>query len=158
MGRYFRYIITTLAFVLATTPCAQAKDIPSDGMSYEDVAIWLKGRGYQAQIATDSLGNKIVKTTVDGNPFSVYMFDCKNDRCGSIQFAFGPRSQKGGFDLKRLNEWNKVKRWSRAYVNPDLWIEGDFDLTPGGSYELLNDNLDTWLKSMTESKTFFGAK
>jgi Putative bacterial sensory transduction regulator len=147
------------AFVLDAG--AQARSIPDEGMTFEDVAAWLREQGKEVTISQDSLGNKIIVTSTDGMKFSVYMFDCQNDRCGSLQFATGPHaSATGKLELERINEWNKTKRWARAYLNGpnSLWIEADFDLSPGSSYELLNDEMATWAKALAAIKPFFGTK
>jgi len=70
---------------------------------------------------------KRLASSADGIKFYVYLFDCNNDRCGSIQFATGPHtSATGKLELERVNEWNKTKRWARAYF-------GGAVLTPIGT-------------------------
>jgi hypothetical protein len=159
--RILYIIVAVLALAFAAGTVAQARSIPNEGMTFEDVAAWLREQGKEATISQDSLGNKIILTSAAGLNFSIYMFDCLDDRCGSLQFASGPHnSPTGKFDLERLNEWNKTKRWVRAYLNgPDsLWLEADFDLAPGSSYELLDDEMATWLKALDAMKTFFAFK
>ena len=45
-----------------------------------------------------------------------------------------------------MNDWNRDNRWARAYVDKvnDPWLEYDVDLTPGGTYEMLNDEFAIW--------------
>jgi hypothetical protein len=135
----------------------QARSIPDDGVSIDDVAAWLKERGQdEAKISDDGNGHKIVSSSLSGVKFGVYMFDCKGDKCGSVQFAAGwPVS--GKIAASRVNEWNRTKRWARAYLDTSggLWLEFDVDLTPGGTYELLDDNFATWKKTVDGFKDFF---
>jgi len=156
-----RIVTVALALAFASNAIAQAHGIPDGGMTFDDVAAWLRERDHDAAISTDSLGNKRLASSADGIKFYVYLFDCNNDRCGSIQLATGPHtSATGKLELERVNEWNKTKRWARAYLNGpnSLWVEADFDLVPGGSYELLNDEMATWLKALAAIKPFFGLK
>jgi hypothetical protein len=115
--------------------------------------------GYPAQVVTDSNGKKHVDSYVNGVKFGVYMFDCNGDNCGSIQFAAGFATH-GGFNISRMNEWNHDNRWARGYYDDvnDPWCEMDVDLTPGGTYELLNDEFTTWKKVIDGFTTLYNLK
>lgn len=146
----------TLALVLMLSAgTAAAKDIPAGGFTIDDVVAWLQAGGYRAQIVQGSSGERHVRSGSNGTDFGVYMFDCKDGRCGSIQFSAGFDTQ-GKFDTSRMNQWNRENRWARGYFDAtnDPWIEMDVDLTPGGDYELLDDEFATWnsqLKRFTET-------
>jgi hypothetical protein len=157
--RRIGYIATALAIALAATPMAHAKDIPSDGMTFDDAAAWLRDQGLEAKITTDGAGNKNVQTATGGIRFGVYLLDCSNDRCGSMQFAAN-WAASAKISGTRVNEWNRTKRWARAYLDGSnrLWVEFDADLTPGGTYELLEDEFATWKKTLDTVKTFFDIK
>ncbi|HTZ36936.1 MAG TPA: YbjN domain-containing protein [Stellaceae bacterium] len=148
--------IATILALAAATP-APAKDLPKAGMTVDDVVGWLQGAGYQAKLVTDKNGRKTVTTAAEGTEFHVGFYDCKDERCGSIQFYAG-FDTKGALNPKRINEWNRQKRWGRAYVDDinDPWIEMDVDLTPGGTYELLNDEFATWRSTLSGFKQFIG--
>jgi hypothetical protein len=147
------WIAAALILTLAPT-AASARDLPDDGMTINDVVGWLQGAGYSAEIVPDKDGAQHVRTSIGGTNFGVYMFDCKDARCGSIQFAAGFATH-GAFDISRMNQWNRENRWARGYYDSvnDPWVEMDVDLTPGGTYELLNDELATWNNSL---KRFVG--
>jgi hypothetical protein len=154
-----RHAAAALAIAIATTTLAQAKDIPSNGITFDDAVAWLKEQGHEAKISTDGAGNKNIETAAGGTRFGVYLLDCSNDHCGSIQFAANlPPSAKA--PATKVNEWNRTKRWARAYLDGSnrLWLEFDADLTPGGTYELLEDELATWKKTLDAAKTFFDVK
>jgi len=150
-------IAAALLMVVFATAMAQARDLPEKGVTFDDMATWLRAQGSDAKVTTDSLGNKIVAS--DGGGFNIYLFDCDSDRCGSVQFAAGFRTD-GKIRLDRVNEWNRDKRWARAYLDKskNLWVEADFDLVPGGTYELLNDELATWKKVLENFRGFFAVK
>ena len=146
-----------LAFAALTfaAGAANARDIPAGGMTVADVAAWLQAGGYQAQIVPDKNGGMAhIHSGVGGHGFGIYMFDCKGDRCGSLQFSAGYETH-GTFDTGKMNAWNRDKRWARGYFDDvnDPWVEMDVDLSPGGTYELLDDELATWatmIKDFTE--------
>ena len=156
MGPTIRIVAAALALAFVSMPFAQARDISNDGVTYEEIAAWLKEKGMPATIQKDARGNQIVSTSVNGVKFGVYFFDCQNGKCGSVQFAAGfQRNNKTV--LQRVNEWNRTKRWGRAYLDDSngIWVEMDNDLTPGGTYEILDDELATWKKVVEGFKSFF---
>src|SRR5208282_5567130 len=124
-----------LALMSAT---ASARDIPVAGLSIQDVVTWLQGIGYTTEIVADKDGSSHIRSNYNGVKVGVYMFDCKNAVCGSLQFSAGWATH-GKFDISQMNSWNRDKRWCRGYYDAenDPWVEKDVDLTPGGSYELL---------------------
>lgn len=123
---------------------ASAQSIPAGGLTVNDVATWLQGRGYPAEIGADN-GRARVRSHFANTVFNVMLFDCNGDRCGSLQFYTGFATH-GHFDISRMNEWNRDERWARGYydANNDPFLEMDVDITPGGTYELLNDELATY--------------
>ncbi len=148
-------VVTAMATVSVS---AVAHDLPKGGMTLEDVVSWLQGAGYQAKVVTDKEGKKTVDSAADGTAFHVGFYDCQDQRCGSIQFYVGFET-KGALDAKRMNAWNSSKRWARGYVDQtnDPWVEMDVDLTPGGTYELLNDEFATWRSTLATFKQFINS-
>ena len=134
---------------LSFGPDAQAKDLPQNGMTIQDIQNWLQDEGYRAQVQTASDGTRSIYSSADGANFHIYQYDCKNGRCGSLQFSVGFNT-KGAFNSDKMNAWNRDNRWVRAYVDKvnDPWLEYDVDLTPGGTYELLNDEFAIWRDSL----------
>jgi hypothetical protein len=156
MKRYLRVCAIVIAAVVSTS--ALAKDLPDGGMTVEQVTAWLLDVGYQAKIVTDKNGNMTITSASDGIEFHVGFYDCHDRQCGSIQF-FAGFDTKGALNLKKINEWNTTKRWARAYVDNtnDPWIEMDVDLTPGGTYEILNDQFATWQDTLRVFKKFINS-
>lgn len=124
---------------------AAARDISKDGLTVQDVVAWLQDKGMKADVKTADDGTKYVDTALDGVGFQVYQYDCNGDRCGSLQFAAG-FTTKGAWGPGTLNDWNRANRWGRAYSDKvnDPWVEMDCDLTPGGTWEELDDEFATW--------------
>jgi hypothetical protein len=90
-------VVGGLAGALILGACAataSARDIPSGGLTYEEVASWLRASGYPATIKPDtSEGAKsyerIVSSSVDGVNYDIYFYGCIKGRCDSIQYAAG---------------------------------------------------------------------
>ena len=134
-----------LALALASAP-AQAKDLPTGGLTAQEVASWLQSEGYAAKVQTSKDGSQSIQSAAGGAAFHIDMYDCHNTpRCASIEF-FAGFDTKGAFDAAKMNEWNRNNRWVRAYVDKtnDPWIEMDVVLYPGGTYEGLNDQFAIW--------------
>jgi hypothetical protein len=138
---------------------AGAKDLPAKGMTIDEVVSWLQGAGYMAQIQTGKDGVRNIYSSAEGTNFHIYFYDCKQDRCGSIQFSTGINTN-GAFPAQRVNDWSAKSRWVRAYSDKvnDPWMEYDVDLTPGGTYELLNDEFAIWRNGLRRFSAFIGGK
>jgi hypothetical protein len=154
-----RIAVVVAMILLLASSVASARDIPAVGFTIDDVVTWLQSSGHSTQVVTGSDGKRHVSTSIGGVGFGVYMFDCKEDRCGSIQFAAGLASH-GRFDISRMNEWNTKQRWGRGYYDSsnDPWVQMDVDLTPGGTYELLDDELATWNTTLAKFVAVYGLK
>jgi hypothetical protein len=133
-----------LAAVLAAG-AAKATQIPDGGLTLAEAASWLHDQGYAPEPETGIDGKQDLRFMYQGVRMGLYMYDCAGDRCGSLQFAVGWATH-GKFDTSQMNRWNREKRWCRGYFDAenDPWLEMDVDLTPGGSYELLNDEFATF--------------
>ncbi len=91
---------------LATTSnAASAKDIPAAGVTLEEIAGWLQSIGYKAEIQTAKDGTRNIESAADGQVFQIYLYDCKNKRCGSLQFSVGFNT-KGAFNAAKMNQWD----------------------------------------------------
>jgi hypothetical protein len=137
---------------------ARARDIPAGGLTYEEVAAWLRDSGYPAQVKPDpttgaTADSRIVSSSIDGVNFDIYFYVCSAGRCGSVQYAAGWTSSAGSPD--RIGAWNRDKRYIRAYTtsNGQYWAEYDVDIDPG-SYEQLAHSLARWREAVDEYKTY----
>ena len=75
---------------------------------------------------------------------------------GTIRVLTAPSDQQ--IENHDMNEWNRDNRWARGYYDSvnDPWVEYDVDLTPGGTYELLDDEFATWRSTLTRFMTHYG--
>ncbi len=119
--------------------------IPDGGMTMEEVVAWLQSGGYSAKVVTAEGGKRHIMTNAHGVPFDIFMPGCLSGRCASIELVCS-FSCKGRFDISRLNEWNSDVPWCKAYYDTvnDPCLDMDILLSPGGTYESLNDQFLTW--------------
>jgi Putative bacterial sensory transduction regulator len=148
---------TIFALALALAPAiAIAADLPDGGMTIDDVVSWLQGAGYPANIMTENDGSKTVVSSSDGSQFHIQMYDCNGGpRCASLEFYAGFNTH-GAWNAEKMNDWNSKKRWTRAYVDNtnDPWVEMDVDLSPGGTYEILNDEFAIWRNGFRDFRKY----
>ena len=61
------------------------------------------------------------------------------------------------YNLEKVNGWNLGHRYIKAYLTAKggLFGEYDLDLSPGGSYEMLNDCLQNWRSVVVDFNKYF---
>jgi hypothetical protein len=147
-------------FIFAGPVAARA--LPPGGMTASELASWLVGAGYPAQVKPDPTtpGDQIVSTATDGIDVDIYLYDCSGDgdarRCTSMQYAAGwPAS--GSYNMERVNGWNRSNRYIKAYLTAKggLFGEYDLDISPGGTYEMLDDCLQNWRSVVVDFNKYF---
>jgi hypothetical protein len=145
-----------LALMLAAGG-AVARDLPSGGVTRQEVAGWLQQQGYKANIHNDSSGESIVSSTSSaGVNFDIYFFSCTSGRCSSLQYAAGWDPLTLG-TADHINAWNRDKRYLRAYLDAhnNVWAEYDVDIDPGGSWEQMDQSLARFNAQVGDFKTYF---
>lgn len=135
----------TAAPAVPQPPLAPMHPIPEGGLTMEEVVAWLQSGGYAAKIVTADSGKRHIKTNAHGVPFDIFMPGCTSGRCASIELVVA-FSCKGKFDVSRLNAWNRDIPWCKTYYDAvnDPSLDMDIYLSPGGTYESLNDQFLTW--------------
>lgn len=132
----------------APTPQTAASSlhvIPDGGLTMEEVVAWLQSGGYAAKVVTGESGKRHIISNSHGVPFDIFMPGCESGPCASIELVVA-FSCKGRFDVSKLNEWNSQIPWCKAYYDSvnDPSLDMDILLSPGGTYESLNDQFLTW--------------
>lgn len=118
----------------------------------DSIAAVLKTRGLPTELRQPEDGNPFIKSAFDDMPFLIALMNCNDDKqdCKTVQFYFGFNDRKG-FSLEKLNEWNRTKRFARAYRDDenDPVLVMDVDTDKGGVPQaVFNENLDVWLNQM----------
>jgi hypothetical protein len=123
----------------------------------ESVAKVLRDKGYRAELTKDSEGDPLIKSGAEGVNFLLLFFNCTDGKsCATVQFYAG-FDRQGSFSLEKLNEWNRTKRFGRAYRDNegDPVIEMDVDMDDGGmSKALFEDNVEFWTSLLSSFQKF----
>ena len=136
-------IALTAALSLASIALPAAELI--DGTNVKTVSNLASGYG-SITAGTDSKGAPKLTGRIEGTGYAIYFYDCDDAsaNCTSIQFAAG----WSGYDVSvaRINEWNKTKRFGKAYLDDenDPILEMDVNLKGGVSTKNLDDTFDWW--------------
>src|SRR5271156_2937930 len=68
---------------------AVARDLPDHGMAVDGLVKWLKDANYSAIVQNEDDGSRSIYSSTDNQNFHIYVYDCKDERCASIQFSSG---------------------------------------------------------------------
>jgi hypothetical protein len=151
-----RAVWAALALCALAGP-ALAGGVPNDGLKAKDVADWLKKQHLEATV--DAVGRKDAPATVvrvsGAEPFAIYLYDCRKDRCASMQYA-AEVTAPAGMSMARINAWNRQSRYVRAYLDASgrLYGEYDLDIAPGLSQAALDHSLRRWLSASQRFRLF----
>ena len=149
-------LVGVAVLTLAGGPAAGAPLAPG-GASAAEVDAVLRADGFATELKTDSDGDPVVFAEHAGAKFGVFFYECRNGRCASIQFSGAFAStQAAAKAAAKAAEWNRVRRFGRAYVGTDggLRVEMDVELGQGGSTEGIASNLARWKAVLTEFISF----
>jgi hypothetical protein len=150
-----RVICVALGLAMLAGP-ALAAAIPDEGLTLGEVATWLQRSGYKAEVKGS--GEKAtLASAADGLNFEIEMYDCVAGRCKSMQFG-ASFDFEDAMTLDRANEWNLKKRYAKVYIDDtgDPIVQYDVNLSPGGSYEALDDDFGVWRMMMSDFADFIG--
>lgn len=111
-----------------------------------------------ATMATQQNGDPLINGTVDGSAYQIYFKNCTaNASCEDLNFYVG-FSAKPSLDV--INDWNRDKRFSRAYLDEvaDAVVEMDLDLVQGVTSGYLTSQFDLWRQVVAQFATHIGAR
>jgi hypothetical protein len=146
-----------LCLMLWPASRVQAAALPDGGITAQEMADRLRAAGFPAEQSTDRDGDPLLKSAYEGTRFSIYFYECDHgSRCKSIQFAAG--WEKVGTTQQRIAEWNRTKRFGRAYLDRtnDPWVEMDVDLEHGATIEAVANDIDRWRAVLRDYRKFLG--
>lgn len=115
----------------------------------------MRDHGYRAELTTDGQGDPRIKSATAGINFSVYFYGCTDGReCDAIQFSAGFDLETGS-DAPAMNDWNKRKRFGKAYIDDenDPYLEMDLNFEGGMTRDNFRDNLVLWDSLVGDFKT-----
>jgi hypothetical protein len=101
-------LFVVISFVLAL-PMAAAEEQLKKRYTDEELVEILKNDGYRAVEVSD---DRVITIKVDGTTYALYVYDDDD-----LQLYFGVT----GYVItpEQLNEWNRTKRLSRAYLDDE---------------------------------------
>lgn len=149
------------ACLMATAP-AKADPLPKGGMTLQEVDAWLKGVGFST---IDNAEHNFVVIKVGTANVVVFLGDCENQRCQSLQYFYGVHFPNGvrpddASAALFMNGWNHKFRWAKAYATEtrDTALEMDYSLTPGVDGEALNHSLIQFLGVIAVFNAYLASK
>lgn len=158
----FRTLAKTAAIaataVLATAPAqAQMVDATAPGV----LADLLRQEGYAATLETDSAGDPLINSSSQGVNWKIWFYGCDSDGryCKEIQFSVG-FDKSSPISASRINEWNREKRFGKAYVDEegDPFLEHNITLQGGVSRSNFIAAFEKWDLALGQYLTFIDWK
>lgn len=143
-------VLAALLLSVGAFSVSAAELIKADPVKILEVA---KGFG-SASLEKDGTGDPKITGRMNGLKYGIYFYTCKNGKCEDIQFATGFSDVT--VSSNKINEWNKSKRFGRAYVNDDNnpRVEMDVLMKNGINKDTLDDVFSTWSVVMTSFQQF----
>ncbi|HTM80129.1 MAG TPA: YbjN domain-containing protein [Asticcacaulis sp.] len=134
-----------------------AKDYNNGGVTGDEIANDLKSIGHKVSVGKDSTGDpKVMASFAVGDTdinYQVYFFGCKSDRCNAIQYhvAFDG-------DISKVDEWNKTRRFARAYASDatTIHLEYDVDVEKGANTVAIQNSAERFKAVVVQGVTFLG--
>lgn len=151
-----RHLATRLAFLLAlflatlpVAPPALADEALKKHYSDDELIELLKDMGYRAVEKTEE---RVLSIAIDGYTHFLYVYDDDD-----LQLYFGLTGYEVTAD--DMNEWNRTKRLSRAYLDnvDDPVLEADLLANAGFTAKQLNEWISVFDMSAREFHQFVAA-
>jgi hypothetical protein len=104
-----------------------------------------------AALAKDGMGDPLIEGRIDDREYALYFYECKENRdCKSLMFLAA--REAGDLTDERMAEWNRVKRFGKAYIDEDdrAAVEMNVNLHGGVTRDNLIDTIDWWRLVLAE--------
>ena len=140
--RMLRLAAAALALSLAAG-AASAQVTP------QSVSDWLSGQGVTPELVTE--GEESFVRVRDGQlTWLLFFYGCGASGCDSLQFGAGFTNET--VTLERVNQWNRDRRFLKAYFEPgaegSAIVQYDVIPTEGAPIGHLADHLDLWRETL----------
>jgi Putative bacterial sensory transduction regulator len=139
----FKALVLGGAMLLGAGVSAQAQTL-FDGNSIDDILNLARGYG-SASLEEQNNGDPKITGKIEGVQYAVYFMNCTdNKECEDLNFYAGFLDNKPTLEL--INEWNRDKRFGKAYLDSDndAVIEFDVNLEHGVSKDNLDAAFEIW--------------
>lgn len=145
---------------LATAVMIASASVASADITAKNANVVMKAMqsfGLVATMGEDSQGDPKISSRISDTKYSVYFYGCEdNDNCNSILIKAG-YDLNNGISASKVNEWNREKRFAKAYIDDDgdPFLEMDVNLDYDGVGEKnFEDTLDWWRISVEDFEEF----
>lgn len=145
------------AMALSAALGVQAQAIV-DGTQVEEILNLARGYG-AANLETQSNGDPKLAGKIEGVTYHVFFMNCTdNSNCEDINFYAGFLDNKPSLEM--INDWNRDKRFGKAYLDSDLdaVIEFDVNLEYGVTRQNLDAAFSVWSLVLDQFTTYIGHK
>jgi hypothetical protein len=133
-----------VALCLFAAPVAGAYPFTEGGCTLQEAVKVMEGEGWAVKTAVADGLTPVLTSNLGGQPFEVRFYDCVAPRrCGGLQFSLAVPSAAA--DLYRVNDWNRTRRFGRAFLDADgaAVVQVDVDVSRG-SMAQLKEYLGIW--------------
>jgi hypothetical protein len=124
-------------------------------VSGEEMAEIVREMGFVPELTKDGGGDPMIKLRIEGLRCQILFYGCKDGRANSLQFnaSFADKAP-----MQKMNEWNRKKRFGKAFLDADndICIQMDVDLDGGVRKEYLEEILKRWRSVFTGFIIFMG--
>lgn len=121
----------------------------------------VESQGWPATLITKAGDDPYIESSRNGLKFLVLFMNCEDGKqCKTLQYYMGFNDAKD-VSLDRLNQWNKEKRFARAYRDDegDPVLEMDVDVDFAGiPRENIGETFNTWASLMDSYREFIFEK
>lgn len=146
------------AIVFSATP-AQAELVSAKNPAA--IKAIVESQGWPAKLISKADEDPYIESNRNGLKFLVLFMNCEDHKnCKTLQYYMGFNDAKD-VSPDRLNEWNKEKRFARAYRDDegDPVLEMDVDLDFAGlPRENIGETFNTWASLMDSYREFIYEK
>lgn len=150
-----RTILALGAAALFTASSARAELI--NATNPETIKAVVESQGWPATMVAKPGDDPYIESNRNGLKFLVLFMNCEEgQRCKTLQYYMGFSDAKD-VTLERLNQWNKEKRFARAYKDDagDPVLEMDVDLDFAGiPRENVGETFNTWASLMDSFREY----
>jgi len=151
-------LVLGAAIVFSATP-AQAELVSAKNPAA--IKAIVESQGWPAKLISKADEDPYIESNRNGLKFLVLFMNCEDHKnCKTLQYYMGFNDAKD-VSLDRLNEWNKEKRFARAYRDDegDPVLEMDVDLDFAGlPRENIGETFNTWASLMDSYREFIYEK
>lgn len=156
MGPIFHRAIAAAAAALALSAAPAHAELVNAKNPATIKAI-LESQGWPATLVTKDGDDPYIESNRNGLKFLVLFMNCEDNRnCKTLQYYMGFSDAKD-VSLDRFNQWNRTKRFARAYRDDegDPVLEMDVDVDFAGiPRENLGETLNTWSSLMDSFREY----